>query len=566
MSGALEEPATAGRAAGARGADVLVRAMEALGATAAFGVPGTHALAIWEALRESPIASLGTRTELNAGFAADGYARASGRVAPLLLSTGPGALNSLTALMESASSHVPVVAISSQIPRELIGRGRGFLHDLPDQRASFAPIVKRAWRAESAAALPDLLAEAWRTALAPPSGPVYLEVPVDVLDGPVEDVTPRGAPDTPATVALAEPGALDAAPVPSPLPPRDALTAAADLLDAAERPVLWAGGGVERSGAWAELRALAERLRAPVATTYMGKGAFPADHPLAAGSACDDAAYQELLSEADVVLCVGTELGAETTGQYQLRFTGRLVQIDAAPERIGATYPALALAGDAAAVLGALTPLVAEREQDGRAEERVREIRARIAAGLDAQGRELERGVLDDIAAAAGPEAVIAWDMTIMGYWAAAHLPVIRPRTFLYPLGSGTLGYAWPAAIGAQAALPGARTLAVVGDGGIHYGLTELASARQHGLAAKLLVVDDGGYGILREYQRDAFGETHSVDLVQPDFEAVGQAFGVPVRAVQPPALRRALDWAFETDGPAVVVLRAAVAAHQPTP
>jgi acetolactate synthase I/II/III large subunit len=549
VSGTLDEPATARRAAGARGADVLVRAMEALEATAAFGVPGTHALAIWEALRQSPIASLGTRTELSAAFAADGYARASGRVAPLLLSTGPGALNSLTALMESASSHVPVVAISSQIPRELIGRGRGFLHDLPDQRASFAPIVKRAWRAESAAGLPDMLAEAWWTALAPPSGPVYLEVPVDVLDGPFEGGFPPS----------------NGAPVPPPLPARDALAAAADLLDAAERPVLWAGGGVERSGAWAELRALAERLRAPVATTYMGKGAFPADHPLAAGSACDDAAYQELLSEADVVLCVGTELGAETTGQYKLGFSGRLVQIDAAPERIGATYPALALTGDAAAVLGALVPLVAERERDGRAEERVREMRARIAAGLDAQGRDLERGILDDIAAAAGPEAVIAWDMTIMGYWAAAHLPVLRPRTFLYPLGSGTLGYAWPAAIGAQAALPGARTLAVVGDGGIHYGLTELASARQHGLAAKLLIVDDGGYGILREYQRDAFGETHSVDLVQPDFEAVSKAFGVPVRTVEPPALRRTLDWAFETDGPAVVVLRAAVAAHQPT-
>jgi acetolactate synthase I/II/III large subunit len=554
MNGALDQSAIATRAAPARGADVLVRAMEALGATAAFGVPGTHALAIWEALRESPIASLGTRTELNAGFAADGYARASGRVAPLLLSTGPGALNSLTALMESASSHVPVVAISSQIPRELIGRGRGFLHDLPDQRASFAPLVKRVWRAESAAALPGVLAEAWRTALAPPSGPVYLEVPVDVLDGPA-----TGAPDT---AAFAEPGAH----VPPSLPAPEALAAAADLLNAAERPVLWAGGGVERSGAWSELRALAERLRAPVATTYMGKGAFPADHPLAAGSACDDAAYQELLTGADVVLCVGTELGAETTGQYKLRFSGQLVQIDAAPERIGATYPALPLVGDAAAVLGALVPLVTERDPDGPAEERLRELRARIEAGLDAQGRELERGVLTDIAAAAGPEAVIAWDMTIMGYWAAAHLPVILPRTFLYPLGSGTLGYAWPAAIGAQAALPGARTLAVVGDGGIHYGLTELAAARQHGIAAKLLIVDDGGYGILREYQRDAFGETHSVDLVQPDFEAACRAFGVPVRTVEPPALRGALDWVFETGGPAVVVLRADIAAHQPTP
>jgi acetolactate synthase-1/2/3 large subunit len=543
--------AMVGRSAPARGADVLVRAMEALGATAAFGVPGTHALAIWEALRESPIASLGTRTELNAGFAADGYARASGRVAPLLLSTGPGALNSLTALMESASAHVPVVALSSQIPRDLIGRGRGFLHDLPDQRASFAPVVKRAWRAESAAGLGDLLAEAWRTALAAPSGPVYLEVPVDVLDGPA------GSPPL---------GALNPAPHSPPLPPAKSLAAAAELLNSAQRPVIWAGGGAERSGTWAGLLTLSERLHAPVATTYMGKGAFPADHPLAAGSACDDAAYQELLTSADVVLCVGTELGAETTGQYKLRFSGQLIQIDAAPERIGTTYPALALVGDAAAVLDAFTPLVTEREPDGRAEQQVQALRERIAAGLDAQGRELERGILDDIAAAAGPDAVVSWDMTIMGYWAAAHLPVVSPRTFLYPLGSGTLGYAWPAAIGAQAALPGTRTLAVVGDGGIHYGLTELASARQHGLAAKLLIVDDGGYGILREYQRDAFGETHSVDLVQPDFEAVTRSFGVPVTATEAPGLREALDWAFATEGPAVVVLRAAVAAHQPTP
>src|SRR5918992_4897820 len=171
------------RAAPARGGDVVVRALEALGASAAFGVPGTHALAIWEALRESPVATLAMRTELCAGFAADGYARASGRVAPLLLSTGPGALNSLTALMESATAHVPVLAVSSQIPRELIGRGRGFLHDLPDQLASFAPIVKQARRAESAAGLAELVADAWRVALTPPTGPVYLEVPVDVLDG-----------------------------------------------------------------------------------------------------------------------------------------------------------------------------------------------------------------------------------------------------------------------------------------------------------------------------------------------------------------------------------------------
>jgi acetolactate synthase I/II/III large subunit len=544
---ALSAPATTER----RGADVLVGALEALGATAVFGVPGTHALAIWEGLRSSPIATLAMRTELCSGFAADGYARASGRIAPLLLSTGPGALNSLTALMESASAHVPVLAISSQIPRDLIGRNRGFLHDLPDQLASFAPVVKQARRAESAAGLAELVEECWRVALTPPSGPVYLEVPVDVLDRP-------------AGAGAAPSGGLEG--LERPAPPSEVVAEAAKLLAAAERPLLWAGGGVERSGAWAELLGLAERLRAPVATTYMGKGAFPAGHPLAVGSACDDAAFAELLDDADVILCIGTELGAETTRQYEARFSGRLIQIDAAPERIGSTYDALAVVGDAAATLAALVALVPARTADGEAERRVAAARERIEAGLDAQGRELERGILCDIAAAVGPGAVIAWDMTIMGYWAAAHFAVEHPRTFLYPLGSGTLGYAWPAAIGAQAALPEVRTLAVMGDGGVLYALQELASARQHELPAKLLIVDDRGYGILREYQQAAFGQTHAVDLVQPDFEVVCGGFGVPVRTVEADGLRGALEWAFAETGPATVILRAAVTAHEPTP
>ncbi len=145
------------------GGHVVVESLRALGAEVAFGVPGIHSLAIWEALRTSPIRAYGARTECSAGFAADGYARSCGRAAPLLLSTGPGALNSLTALMEAASSHVPVVALSSQVPRELLGRGRGYLHELSDQLASFAPIVKHAARVESSDAIADLLVQAWTT-------------------------------------------------------------------------------------------------------------------------------------------------------------------------------------------------------------------------------------------------------------------------------------------------------------------------------------------------------------------------------------------------------------------
>ncbi len=135
--------------------------------------------------------------------------------------------------------------------------------------------------------------------------------------------------------------------------------------------------------------------------------------------------------------------------------------------------------------------------------------------------------------------------MTILAYCAGPHFPALAPRRFLYPLGSGTLGYAWPAALGARLALPDTPALAVAGDGGIHYGLTELASARQHGIAATLLIVDDGRYGVLREYQQDAYGETFAVDLVQPDFVAVAEAFGVPARRTSPETLADDLAWAL---------------------
>ncbi|MGH3006827.1 MAG: thiamine pyrophosphate-binding protein [Gaiellaceae bacterium] len=527
------------------GGHLVAESLEALGAEVCLGVPGVHALAIWEGLRATEIRTVGFRTELNAGFAADGYARVSGRPAPLLLSTGPGALISLAALMEAASAHVPVVAVASQIPSELLGAGRGYLHELPDQLASFAPVVKRARRVESAGEIPAVLADAWRRALTPPSGPVFVEIPVDYLGG---------------ETSVSPPKELDATPQAPPLPDVDE---AARVLSQSERPVLWAGGGVARSGAWEELAELARRLDAPVATTYMGKGAFPEDDPLAAGCACDEAAFRELVEGADILLCVGTELGAETTQQYGLSFSGRLVQIDAAPDRIGATYPAVGLVGDAKAVLGALLQRVEQRSGDGA--ERAAAVERRVETGLDEQGRELERGLLRTIREVLPRDAVHAWDMTILAYWAAAHLPALTPRRFLYPLGSGTLGYAWPAALGASLALPGTPALAVAGDGGVLYGLQELAVARQHGLEAVLLVVDDGGYGILREYQRDSFGETTSVELAGPDVVALAEAYGVSAEATTPEGLGDALARGLAREGPAVVHLPALLEMWSPT-
>ncbi len=192
-------------------------------------------------------------------------------------------------------------------------------------------------------------------------------------------------------------------------------------------------------------------------------------------------------------------------------------------------------------------------------------MRQRIANGLASQDRALEHGLLSTIRTALSRDAVTCWDMTILGYWAAAHFEVYEPRRFLYPLGSGTLGFAFPAALGAKAALRGAPVLAVCGDGGFMYGISELASARQHGLAVRLLIVDDGGYGILREYQRDSFEANHGVDLAQPDFAALTSAFGVPVRTTSADRLGTDMEWAFAVDGPSVLVLRERLATWSST-
>ncbi|MEO9176030.1 MAG: thiamine pyrophosphate-binding protein, partial [Gaiellales bacterium] len=452
--------------------------------------------------------------------------------------TGPGSFVAACALMEARTSYVPLVNIVSQVPRAVIGTGKGFLHELPTQSRVLSSLAKWHAVAGSAEQLPELIAEAFRQAASAPSGPVVIELPVDVLEGATD---------------VAAPGTLDVAPVPLPAAEPALLAEAAGLLAAAERPVLWAGGGVLRAGGAEAFRLLAERLDAPAATTYMGKGAIPGDHPLSVGSACDEGAFQELLRTADVVLAVGTELGAETTGQWTLQFEGRLIQVDARADHLGASYEGLGIAGDARAVLESLAVLVPERQGDGAA--RVAAVHERIAHGLQAQGRSAELQLLRDLRAALRRNDILVCDMTLTGYLAAPFLDVYAPGTFLYPLGSGTLGYAWPAAIGAKVARPDAQVLAVHGDGGVLYTVLELLSARQHGIGAKLLVVDDGGYGILRVYQQGAYGRTNAVDLVQPDFPSLGASLGVPVFEARPRALAGALAEALAIDGPALIHL-----------
>lgn len=250
---------------GRNGGDLVVETLSGLGATTVFGLPGQHALGMFDALRRSSLQYVGLRVENNAGFAADAYGRITGEAAPLLLSTGPGALTSLAALQEARAASAPVLAISSQIPTAGLGGGRhGYLHELPDQQASFRGVVKSVHTVRTQSQIPSAIAEAWESALTAPHGPVWVEIPQDVLL---------------SETSLPVVTAMDA--TPEDVVPRPELTAlAAHLLSSAARPAIIAGGGVVRSDASGKLRALAEKLNAPVVTTFGGKGAFPWEHPL----------------------------------------------------------------------------------------------------------------------------------------------------------------------------------------------------------------------------------------------------------------------------------------------
>jgi acetolactate synthase I/II/III large subunit len=533
------------------GGDLVVETLSALGARTVFGVPGQHALGTFSALARSDLRYVGLRTELSAGFAADGYARTTGSAATLLVSTGPGALISLAALQEAAASSVPILTVSSQIPRSgLGGLRKGYLHELRDQRASVRDVVKSATLVTQPGQLPSALAAAWETALTPPYGPTWVEVPQDVLLGeagvpPVADlaVTPR-----------------------LPAPRAELLDEAARLLAGAQRPVALAGGGVVRAGAEAALLELAEALRIPVAVTFGAKGAFPWEHPLSLQSWLEDRHTTELLEDADVVLVVGSGLGELSSNYHTFRPRGRLVQIEADSGKLEANHPAIAVHADARLALEGLLGRVERRPADGAVEKRVAELLGRVQERLDGQDLALERRVLDAVRSALPDETPSFWDMTILAYWAWSAWDARVSGAMSSAQGAGGLGYAYPAAIGAAASQPeGRRVLAVSGDGGAMYGIAELATARQHDLPVTWLVVDDGGYGILREYMTGAFGSSYGTELARPDFVELAHAFGVPATLSSPETLERDLESALSADGPNVVVLPALLRMFAPT-
>lgn len=529
------------------GGSLVVETLTALGTTTVFGIPGQHALGLFDALSDSELHFVSSRVENNAAFSADGYARESGEVGVLFVSTGPGALTALAGLQEAYATAVPLVVISSQIPRSGLGGARkGMLHQLDDQQAAAGQVTKSTHVVRDAAHIPSAITAAWREATTAPQGPTWVEIPQDVL---------LGETDVP-------PVTVDAAAPVHPAPRPEILDRAAEMLSGAKRPAIVAGGGVRRSGAEAPLLALAEALDAPVVCSPGGHGAFPWDHPLSLQSWVEDRYVTELLEEADVLLVVGSALGEVTSNYFTLAPRGEVIQIDAQLDVLGSNHPVLAVHSDAAIALSGLVDRVS-RLDDSAGRSAVLDVLRRIEERLDGQDLATERRFLSDLRSAVPDDMSTYWDMTITAYWAWSAWDT-RSGAFHSAQGAGGLGFGFPAALGAAAA-GDQRVLAVSGDGGAMYGIAELASAVQHNLPVTWLIVDDGGYGILREYMTDTFGRATATELARPDFEALVAAFGIPATAATFENIGEVLAQALKEDGPNVVVVRGHLSMFAPT-
>lgn len=539
------------------GGDLVIETLTMLGATTIFGIPGQHALGLFDALSHSELRFISSRVENNAAFAADGYARATNEPGVLFVSTGPGALTALAGLQEAYASGVPMLVVSSQIPEEgLGGRRKGMLHQLDDQQESVRNVTKSQETVHKVSSIPYAIEDAWRTALTAPQAPVWVEIPQDVLL---------------KSASVPHPGPIDLQ-VHQPQPHPGSIAYAADRLAAAKRPAIVAGGGVRRSGTQAAkyLLQLAELIDAPVICTPGGNSAFPYNHRLSLGSWVEDNYATEALEDADVLLAVGTSLGEVSSNYYTMQPRGEVLQIDAHVRVLESNYAGAGIRSDASIALQKIVQTlegvdaIATSNWHGQTPEQfVADIRQRINDRLASQDLQHELAIMCAIRNAIPDDAVTYWDMTIAGYWAWNTWDA-RAGEMHSGQGAGGIGYAFPAALGGAVGQQ-QRVLAISGDGSAMYSIAELAAAKQHNIPVTWLIIDDGGYGILREYMRDTFGKASATELARPDFVMLAGSFGIPAVVADAAGLEAALRTCWTADGPNVVVLQTTLAMWQPT-
>ena len=522
--------------AGMTGGQAIVEMLRRHGVDTVFALPGVQNDALFEALYDArnSIRIIHTRHEQGAAYMAYGYAKASGRVGTYAVVPGPGLLNTTAALSTAYAGNAPVLCITGQIPLAMIGRGLGFLHEIPDQLGIMQRLTKWAARVEHPAAAPQLLNEAFRQLGSGRRRPVALEVPMDVLAQRAE-------------VDLADP----VPPPPEPEISPEQAKEAAELLAKAKRPLLIIGGGAMDAGA--EVIRIAERLQAPVILSYSGgKGAVDERHPLVVNNPTG----HRLWADADTVLAVGTRLQAQHVS-WGVDDALEIVRVDIDPTEINRVRrPKMGIVADArpalAAIDAALAAIVTSRPSRAREIAAAAETAATEIAKLSPQ---VEFAAA--IRAALPEDGIYIDELTQVSYVARVTLPVYRPRTFIDSGYQGTLGYGFPTALGAKVACPDKPVVSVSGDGGFMYAAPELATAVRNGIGVIAIVFTDDAYGNVRRTQREDYdGKIIASELTNPDFAALAEVFGAKgVRATTPAELKTAISAAIKHPGPTVIAV-----------
>ncbi|TQC48704.1 thiamine pyrophosphate-binding protein [Rhodococcus sp. WS4] len=486
------------------GGDLLVQVLREAGVDTVFGIVSVHnqplVQAVSKHLRFVPV-----RHEATAVSAADGFARATGGLGCALTSTGTGAGNAAGSLIESLSAGTSVLHVTGNVESRYLGSGRGFIHETKDQLGMLTATSKQAATIPDTDSAGKVLREGVAAALAAPGGPASIEWPIDLqyAEHVIDVVEPVVEPSRSAD--------------------SDELAVAFALLRSAERPVIWAGGGVARVGT--ELTALVERWGVPLLTSNSGRGAVPEDHPLCIGNYGNTPAGRELLRDADLLLSLGTHFRSNETGDYSMPVPAVHVQVDIDAAALGRVYPAQAgVTADIATFLrqlSGLAPVDAAWTERARATREL--VRSKQRAGLG------DHAVLCDAVRSAFPQdSVIARDVTIASSsWGNRLLPMFDPKSNVFPRGGG-IGQGLGMAIGSALADETRPTLALVGDGGLAVHFGEILTMAQEKPWLVLLVFNDGGYGVLRNMQKGGGEDTYAVDLVTPDFPLLAQSIGVP--------------------------------------
>lgn len=491
--------------------EFLMELLHLYGVECVFGIPGVHTAELYRGLENSPITHVTPRHEQGAGFAADGYARVSGKPGVCLVVTGPGLCNTITAMGQAYADSVPMLVISGVNNLRENRSGNGYLHELPHQSALAEQVSAFSYTVTNPEDIVPVMARAFAIFEGGRPRPVHIEVPLDIMTTDVSELVlptlrPRFARPCASAAEVAQLAALC----------RDA-----------QRPIILAGGGARDAAP--EVRALAERLNAPVVMTINARGLLPTGHPLAVNATASHAPVRELIAQSDLILALGTELGQTDYDIYKnggARLNGTIVRVDICQQQLNRNYPAdLGICSDVGATL---QPLLQTFDAKVRANALAQDVPATMSAMEALRSADYQKAS-DMIAAVFEtlPDAVIVGDSTQPVYAGNDAITISeRGRWFNSATGFGTLGYGLPAAIGAKLAAPDRPVFALAGDGGVQFSISELATAKEAGLPLTLLLWDNSCYGEIRAYMEDASISPLGVDLVSPNFAMIAAAYG----------------------------------------